>query len=226
MQNFESKPLAQVRAKKSPWWRCALPTWVLLGLFGLAVPVAAAPSKADFGPERASGDAQAVANWILATRNNQDLPFLIVDKQQAKVFVFHADGRLRGATMALVGLARGDDAVPDMGLRKLAAVLEQDRITPSGRFLAAPGRNLSGQEVLWIDYDAGISLHRAVAGSARERRAHRLASPTPKDNRITYGCINVPAAFFEQVVLPAVQSQGSAVYVLPETRPAAQVFGY
>jgi hypothetical protein len=51
-----------------------------------------------------------------------------------------------------------------------------------------------------------------------------LATPTPLDNRISYGCINVPAKFFQNVVRPVFTGTNGIVYVLPETKPASQVF--
>jgi hypothetical protein len=71
-----------------------------------------------------------------------------------------------------------------------------------------------------------VSLHRTIYGQRSERRAERLATATPDDNRVSYGCINVPAAFFNALVLPAVRKNGTIVYVLPETRPLEQVFGF
>ncbi|MDO8456481.1 MAG: hypothetical protein Q7T07_06175, partial [Burkholderiaceae bacterium] len=50
------------------------------------------------------------------------------------------------------------------------------------------------------------------------------ATPTPLDNRISYGCINVPAEFFKSVVNPAFKGTNGVVYVLPETRSPRQVF--
>jgi hypothetical protein len=64
-----------------------------------------------------------------------------------------------------------------------------------------------------------------VAGTAAEKRAHRLDSATAADNRISYGCINVPAKFYDQVVSPAFTGTNGVVYVLPETRSAREVFG-
>lgn len=46
----------------------------------------------------------------------------------------------------------------------------------------------AGVEILWVDYDAPISLHRVITTMPKERRAQRLASQTPLDNRISYGC--------------------------------------
>ena len=64
-----------------------------------------------------------------------------------------------------------------------------------------------------------------VATNPKERRLERLASPTPLDKRISYGCINVPVRFYESVVRPAFTGTDGIVYVLPETRPARVVFG-
>lgn len=169
---------------------------------------------------------RSFAVQVVATRNNQGLPFLVIDKPGAMVWVFTAQGGLLGYSAALLGLAIGDDTVPGIGERKLASILPKERTTPAGRFVSTLGRNLSGQEVLWVDYDSGVSLHRVIRGQPSERRAERLASPTPDDNRVSYGCINVPANFFDTVVLPAVRINGSIVYVLPETRPLQQVFDF
>jgi hypothetical protein len=191
----------------------------------LAMPSAAEPKKADFKDAAPSDEARQLADWILDSNNNRRLPFLIVDKKQAKVFAFHADGILSGTAPALLGMAIGDDSAPGIGQRKLAAIRPEERTTPAGRFVAALDRNLHGVDILWVDYDAAISLHRVVAGTPKERRAQRLASPTPLDNRISYGCINVPPAFFDHVVAPAFKGSNGIVYVLPETRSAHDVFG-
>jgi len=182
------------------------------------------PKRANFELERASHEARHVADWVVDSGDNRSLPFAIVDKTDAKVFVFDADGRLRGAASALLGLVRGDDAVPGIGDRALSSIRPGERTTPAGRFVAALDRNARGKEVLWVDYDGAVSMHPVVTGKPEERRAQRLATPTPLDNRISYGCINVPAKFFENVVRPAFTGTNGIVYVLPETRSAREVF--
>ncbi|GAC1319689.1 MAG: hypothetical protein NVS3B11_08460 [Collimonas sp.] len=152
------------------------------------------------------------------------MPFVIIDKKDAKVFVFNADGRLRGAASALLGLARGDDSVPGIGHRKLSSIRPDERTTPAGRFVAALDRDLRGKEILWVDYDSAIALHPVITTNIKERRAQRLATPSPLDKRITYGCINVPALFYKNVVSPAFRGTNGIVYVLPETRSAQKVF--
>ena len=82
-----------------------------------------------------------------------------------------------------------------------------------------------GEDVVWVDYEAAVSLHRVITTKPEERRLERLATATPLDNRISYGCINVPARFYESVVSPAFSASDGIVYVLPETRPAREVFG-
>ena len=146
---------------------------------------------AQFAHEIASADARYVANWALYSGNHGGLPFIILDKKAAKVFVFNGDGKLRGAAPALIGFAVGDDSVPGIGDKKLSAILPEERTTPAGRFVASLDRNLKGGQILWVDYDAAISMHPVITSNAKERRAERLASPSPLDNRISYGCINV-----------------------------------
>jgi hypothetical protein len=185
----------------------------------------ASPGRVDFGQEPASDAAHQVADWVIDANNNRGLPFLIIDKTDAKAYVFHADGRLRGAAPVLLGLAIGDDSVTGIGDRTLASIRPEERTTPAGRFVAALGRNLQGVKILWVDYENAISLHPAITSNPEEQRAERLATPSAADNRISYGCINVSAAFFKRVVSAAFKGTNGIVYVLPETRSAQQQFG-
>lgn len=181
--------------------------------------------RAHFAKETVSLDARQVADWVVDSGDNQSMPFVIIDKIDARVFVFHQDGRIRGASPALLGLARGDDAVAGIGDRKLSSIRPEERTTPAGRFLASLGLNFHNKEILWVDYAGAVSMHPVVRGKPAERRAERLATPTPRDNRISFGCINVPARFFNSVVRPAFTRTYGVVYVLPETKSAREVFG-
>ena len=181
--------------------------------------------RAYFGPERASSDARQIADWIVDSADNVGLPFVIVDKVDARIFVFDPGGRIKGAAPALLGVARGDDTVPGIGERELSDMPPETRTTPAGRFVAALGMDARGEDVVWVDYEAAVSLHRVITFNPEERRLERLATPTPLDNRISYGCINVPKRFYEKVVSPAFTGTAGIVYVLPETRSAREVFG-
>jgi hypothetical protein len=190
-----------------------------------AVQAAAQPAeRADFRGEPASVETRGFADWVTASADNGGLPFVIIDKVRARIFVFYPDGRLRGAAAALLGLARGDDSVPGIGDRPLASIRPQERTTPAGRFVASLGADLGAKDVVWVDYADAISLHRVITSKPKERRLQRLATPSAADNRISYGCINVPARFYDAVVHPAFSGTNGIVYILPEVRSLASVF--
>ncbi|MDQ6619762.1 MAG: hypothetical protein M3Z31_08715 [Pseudomonadota bacterium] len=167
------------------------------------------------------------ADWV-ARLDDSHGPFVIVDKKNARVYVFDSQARLQGHSPVLLGAAKGDDSVPGIGERPIRDIKPHERTTPAGRFVGESGRNVQGEDIVWVDYDAAVSMHRVRATNPRERRLERLATPTAADNRISYGCINVPAAFFDAYVSPLFGDDRQAVvYVLPETRSLRAVFsGY
>ncbi len=163
-----------------------------------------------------SPQAQQMVRLALEGGDAQGLPFAVVDKQDARLLVFRADGRLAGASPALLGLARGDRLDPNVGQMVATGIPPALRTTPSGRYDSQPGRNLKGELVVWVDYDAAFAIHRLRPAPASERRAERLASPSPDDNRISLGCVIVTGEFFDQVVRPVLGEGPGVVYVLPE----------
>jgi hypothetical protein len=188
----------------------------------LAVPT---PRFADFGEYLASSDARHVADWIADSRDNAGFEFIIIDKKDARIYVFDGDARVRASAPVLLGAARGDESLPGIGSRPLSAVRQEERTTPAGRFVAERGRNTRGEDVIWVDYDAAVSMHRVRATNPREHRLERLATPTVLDNRISYGCINVPVDLYEAYVRPAFGPGHAIVYVLPEIKSVQEVFG-
>jgi hypothetical protein len=179
--------------------------------------------SADFLGAIASHDARRVADWVVTSGDNGGLPFVIVDKIQAKVFVFDSAGRLRGSSFALLGTARGDRSIPGIGSRKLSTIRPEERTTPAGRFVASIGHDLKN-DILWVDYKDSISLHRVIRGNPGDHRLQRLATASRLDKRITYGCINVPVKFYDTVVLGTFTGTSGVVYILPETETARDVF--
>ncbi|MCM5681209.1 L,D-transpeptidase [Schlegelella sp. S2-27] len=168
-----------------------------------------------------STDAQQALHWVQQSGDAQGRPFAVVDKKAAVLFVFSARGQLVGATPALLGLAPGDHTVPGIGARPLSQIKPHERTTPAGRFASEPGLNISGEHVVWVDYDSGFAIHRLRPGASLARRERQLATPTPKDNRASFGCVVVPGTFYDAVVRPVLGSRHGMVYVLPETRSAA-----
>ncbi len=192
-----------------------------------SAPAVAAPlsSVPDFVGESASADARYAAGWVMANRDNEQLPFAIVDKKAAKLFVFAPSGRMVGATSALLGLTPGDETVPGVGRRVQSGRLTRaERTTPAGRFISEPGHNLGGEDIVWVDYEAAFAIHRLRKANPAERRGERLASKNIDDKRISLGCVVVPVAFYEGVVSPVLGRSRAVVYVLPETRPVQSMF--
>lgn len=187
---------------------------------------AAAAPKADFGGHRASQDARDIAQWALETRDAQGGTFLIVDKKAARLFVFRPDGKLLAATPVLLGSARGDHTVPGVGQRAQTGQLApHERTTPAGRFVMHPGRNLEGEHVVWVDYASAFAIHRLRPGASRGQRAASLDTQTPRDNRLSLGCVVVPVGFYLKVIQPLFGRSRGVAYVLPETQSVRDVFG-
>ena len=175
-------------------------------------------------PAAASPDVARVTNWVMSTRDNGDHPFIVIDKVGAEVFVFDAEGRLKGKSAALLGSTPGDESSEGVGDRELSDIAPEERTTPAGRFVAKFGLARGHEKVLWVDYATAISLHPVVTGNPKQQRLKRLKSETPEDNRITFGCINVPRVFYTRTVQPLLKNRLGIVYILPETRPLNEVF--
>jgi hypothetical protein len=175
--------------------------------------------------QNASEAVRAVARLALGERNAKGLPFAIVDKKDARLYVFGRDGRLLGASSALIGSAVGDESAPGIGARPSSTIAPHERTTPAGRFASEPGRNLDGEAVVWVDYDAGVAIHRLRPAPAWQRREQRLVSASPRERRISLGCIIVSESFYDAVVAPTLGRKRGVVYVLPDTRSLASVFG-
>ena len=63
-----------------------------------------------------------MADWVVDSGDNKNMPFVILDKKDAKVYVFHAHGGLRGAAPVLLGITVGDDSFPGVGNKPLSLV--------------------------------------------------------------------------------------------------------
>ena len=180
--------------------------------------------RADFKKVNSSRQARKLADWVVDSGDNHEMPFIVVDKINATIFVFHPDGSLKGSAPALLGLAKGDHSFPGIGDRHLSAIRPEERTTPAGRFVGVLGHNSDGKNVLWVDHDKAVSLHRVITNHPEERRLERLATPTPLDNKISYGCINVPIKFFDDIVRPVFAGTRGVIYVLPEVKTSPEVF--
>jgi len=193
---------------------------------GHSVPGEVAAPGTGFRAAPPAPDTRRLVDWIARTRDNEGKAFFLIDKVHATLYVFDRNARLQASTPVLLGAAVGDDSVPGIGARPMAQILPVERTTPAGRFVAEVGRNLQGEDIVWIDHGAAVSMHRVRTANPLERRAERLGTATVDDNRISYGCINVPVAFYNQPVQSVfAASRTAVVYVLPETRSLQDQFG-
>jgi primosomal protein N' len=187
--------------------------------WGLALSVAACAAQAAADPQ------QQLLHWVTSNRDHQGLPFAIVDKKQARIHVYDGGGVLVASSRALLGASWGDHIVPGVGARAQTGTVRSDeRTTPAGRFVSQPGRNLKGEHVVWVDYDSAFAIHRLRTDRSQAARQKRLASDTPRDNRVSLGCVIVPVAFYLEVVQRVLGNGKAVVYVLPETRSLADTF--
>ncbi len=212
----------------------ACPAWTFNGLFILALlalfswPALAGVqnmSTVSLAPPQASQEVQQIFQDIVSTGDNKNMPFIILDKKQAKIYSFQKDGQLLGEAPALLGIAIGDYYYPGTGQKQMSEIKVEERTTPAGRFHALLGYNSNGEEVLWVDFDMAIAIHIVVKGTVKDRRFERLQSPNPKDHRISFGCVNVPPAFYTDTISPYFIGKGGMVYVLPDTKKLRDVFG-
>lgn len=183
------------------------------------------PHTARFGDTQPSAEARQLADWVAATDDSQGATFVLIDKRAARLYLFDGKARLIDSSPVLLGAALGDESVPGIGERPIPLVRPEERTTPAGRFVGERGRNARGEDVVWVDYEAAVSMHRVVTDDPAERRLERLASATAEDNRISYGCINVPAGFYDAHIRPAFARRRGIVYVLPDVATLGQVFG-
>ena len=90
---------------------------------------------------------------------------------------------------------------------------------PPLQVTVSPQAPVSTNQVPWVHW---AMLRPAPA---HERRPQRMASSDPAERRITYGCIVVPVAFYEDVIAPTLGRRRGVVYVLPEHGPMQALLG-
>jgi len=190
----------------------------------LPPPVEPGRGAADFGAVQPTAATRRMADWVVRRHDNARMPFVVLDKRAARLSVFRPDGALVEDTPVLLGSSHGDDTFPGIGDVPIAAVRPYQRTTAAGRFVTRPGLDADRTDVVWLDYDAALAMHRVIDKVKSERRLQRLASPNPAERRISWGCINIPVAFFDRNISPVFGKHPGVAYVLPERKTFAQVF--
>ena len=208
------------RRRPNAFWRSAL-----CGAALLLPPLWAVGQTYALPDANAEAHAVDFASRVIQSADAGGRAFGIIDKPAATLWVFDGRGRPVASTPVLVGQARGDVAPADIGTRPLAKVRPHEKVTSAGRYVTESGNNTRGEDIVWLDYDAALSMHR-VRNVAGEARTQRLLSPTVADNRISFGCVNIPADFYDRYVDPMFSRSSGVVYVLPESRSPESMFNF
>ncbi|MBB3860763.1 hypothetical protein GGQ88_002032 [Novosphingobium hassiacum] len=206
----------------------------ILALAGLAltVPATVQAAATPVAPEASQGEterseaATRVVNWVASAKDNAALPYVVIDKPSATLYLFDAKGRQVATSPVLLGIALGDDATPGIGSKNLSEIGPAEKTTPAGRFLAKFGVAAGKQRVLWVDYATSVALHPippVTKANKKDHRKDRMLSPTIDDNRITYGCINVTKVTYAKVS-KLFGKKGGYVYILPDLKPVEDAF--
>lgn len=142
------------------------------------------------------------------------LPKIIADKRNGKISVIFPDTNKTIETPALFGKKKSD--ILNMEVYKDRSI-PNDFVTPAGIFFIKKmfSHRLNEPMLVFIEgQDRVASIHPLWMGNPKQDRAGRLRSPSPDDNRVTGGCINVDPDFFYKVLnnLP----DGISLTILPE----------
>lgn len=183
--------------------------------------------KVDFKNVAVPGYIQQVADNRM--RANPNKPIAIVDKQMGLTYVIDANGVLAGKSASLTGKTKGD--VRSEAAKKTAnveSIAEKDKVTEAGMFDASVKNvpHYGNVITLQIFDNYSIAMHPTYLGAPAEQRQARLESATPEDNRISFGCINVPNEFMQNVVFKAIPKgvKSFPIVVIPESKSIQEFF--
>lgn len=178
--------------------------------------------KIDAKGKSIPADVVKTAQWALDTKDTEGYPFIVTDKVGAAMYFFDENGVLLKKSPVLVGKNVGD----------FIGNTDAGRITPSGRFEIAPetdatyGNVFSVMGTDMVDSETGdlveVAIHRLALHDPSENRPQRIATKTPLDNRISWGCLNLDNKVMDWAVRN--YPLGGVIYILPETAKGRSAF--
>lgn len=144
------------------------------------------------------------------------MPTVVANKKTGTISVFFPESGKTEIGYALYGRQTGDSF--DMTAMDIPTK-NHPPMTPAGTYQIK--RVFSwrlNQEILAFVQGADkiLAIHAVWMGNPKQHRVQRLLSPTPDDNRITNGCINVDPTFFLDVLSKV--PDGATLTVLPEIK--------
>ncbi|MVV97508.1 LPD38 domain-containing protein [Escherichia coli] len=160
-----------------------------------------------------SNTASAVRAWVQETKDNRGQKYIIADKVSGEMHIMDSRGNVLATMPALYGTQKGDAAVPGQ--------------TPAGIFTLQQrydvASSFGGDVQQFAEHSDGSiwAIHRVLTSNPKQMRQARLNSPTAEDNRVSLGCINVPADMYNKYLKNGFKGK---LYVIPEQRPLGEVF--
>lgn len=160
-----------------------------------------------------SSTASAVRAWVQETKDNHGQKYIIADKVSGEMHIMDSRGNVLATMPALYGTQKGDAAVPGQ--------------TPAGIFTLQQrydvASSFGGDVQQFAEHSDGSiwAIHRVLTSNPKQMRQARLNSPTAEDNRVSLGCINVPADMYNKYLKNGFKGK---LYVIPEQRPLGEVF--
>jgi uncharacterized RDD family membrane protein YckC len=148
----------------------------------------------------------------------------VADKPNARLYVFK-DGKYQGETAALFGRAKGDvqtELGASTGKPNLKSFLESDKVTPAGKYSATTMDMARYGRLVYFNNDDGLAIH--VIKSSGDTWQLRLETPTPLDNKITFGTINTTEEFYNKHLATLPLNVQATVYIVPEVYSPSVVF--
>lgn len=125
--------------------------------------------------------------------------YFFLDKHAAKFYIIES-GKIILSSDAIFGRGRGEDIKTDSNVTP-AGVFNFDEkslrnSTYFGSFLIFTRRPHSNPR--YEDYI--YAIHSTYKGNPKEHREQRYATPTPLDNAISAGCINLPEHAYKELL--------------------------
>lgn len=159
-----------------------------------------------------SETANVVNSWVTQTKDNAGQKYVIADKASGEIHIMDAKGNVLASAPALYGKKVGDGMTVGE--------------TPAGIFTltqeSAP-QSYGGDIQHFADAPNGdiYAIHRVLTGNPKQNRLGRLASKTADDNRVSLGCINIPAAVYDQHLSSGFKGK---LYIIPDQKELGSVF--
>lgn len=142
--------------------------------------------------------------------------YVIVDKPSATLYMIGADKKLIGQMPVLLGQTKGE--TPNMSDPESDTAVQAT--TPAGKYTMG---TIIGEEDL-ITYKGkvfslcgsdALALH-ITYPPEKEKRTEALNTPTPEDNRLSWGCLNISEEMWAKYIEGNIENRGTYMFITPD----------